>query len=193
MAQATTGGPSNSTSLPHQDSTNPTTTTTTTTAITNGDAAAPFYFSSSSSSSSIPLALQPGTFQSLLPMIDDIFNTLYQQTISGEKVSTALAAEQVAPKAKQLAQALETMKIAAMDLPGGHLSTEEIRKLSDLLDEQGEQRRQILRAFEERSMPLIDQLGAQTETEIENDMAVDVDASVDGEMGSGVVPSPAGR
>ncbi|WVQ97007.1 hypothetical protein IAU59_004117 [Kwoniella sp. CBS 9459] len=123
---------------------------------------------------STPLALQPGTFQSLVPMIDDIFNTLYQQSIGGEKVSTALAAEQVAPKAKQLAQALETMKAAAMDLPGGNLSTEEVRKLTEMLDEQGEQRRQILRAFEGRSMPLIDRLGAQED-----------DGTLDGEIRSG--------
>ncbi|OCF43226.1 hypothetical protein I317_02934 [Kwoniella heveanensis CBS 569] len=55
-------------------------------------------YNTASGGPSQPLALQPGTFQSLIPMVDDIFSTLYQQSISGEKVSTALAAEQVAPK-----------------------------------------------------------------------------------------------
>lgn len=50
----------------------------------------------SNSSSQDPL--RPGTYQSLLPIVDEILSILHAQTVSPEKLSPAQASEQVAPK-----------------------------------------------------------------------------------------------
>ncbi|WVQ85523.1 hypothetical protein IAT38_007689 [Cryptococcus sp. DSM 104549] len=107
-------------------------------------------------SSSEPL--RPGTYRSLLPIVDEILSILHAQTVTPERVSPAQASEQVAPKAKELSSALEGMKTASMDLPGGHLSTDEIEGLIGVLDEEGEKRRRVLRAFESLEMPSVDSL-----------------------------------
>ncbi|WWD05451.1 hypothetical protein V865_003528 [Kwoniella europaea PYCC6329] len=114
---------------------------------------------SSSSSRSIPDdPLKPGTFQSLLPLIDDILGILHSQATGEERLTTAQASEGVAIKAKQLASAIEMMKLASINLPGGHLSIEELKVISERLDEESEKRLQILNAFKDRQMPLIDSL-----------------------------------
>ncbi|KIR30597.1 hypothetical protein I307_03708 [Cryptococcus deuterogattii 99/473] len=109
--------------------------------------------------------LRPGTYQSLLPFVDEILSILHAQTVSPEKISSAQASEQVAPKAKELAQVLESMKLSALSLPGAHLSIEEINNLTDVLEKEGEKRRQILRTFELLDLPLVDDFslpGAET-------------------------------
>ncbi|OWZ79478.1 hypothetical protein C365_01739 [Cryptococcus neoformans Bt85] len=117
----------------------------------------------SNSSSQDPL--RPGTYQSLLPIVDEILSILHAQTVSPEKLSPAQASEQVAPKAKALAQVLESMKLSAMSLPGAHLSIEEINSLTGILEKEGEERRQILRTFELLDLPIVDDFslpGAET-------------------------------
>ncbi|WVO19602.1 uncharacterized protein IAS62_000891 [Cryptococcus decagattii] len=109
--------------------------------------------------------LRPGTYQSLLPFVDDILSLLHAQTVSPEKISSAQASEQVAPKAKELAQVLESMKLSALSLPGAHLSIKEINNLTDVLEKEGEKRRQILRTFELLDLPVVDDFslpGAET-------------------------------
>ncbi|KAE8540222.1 hypothetical protein D1P53_004161 [Cryptococcus gattii VGV] len=87
--------------------------------------------------------LRPGTYQSLLPFVDEILSILHAQTVSPEKISSAQASEQVAPKAKELAHVLESMKLSALSLPGAHLSIEEINNLTDILEKEGEKRRSV--------------------------------------------------
>ncbi|WWC88157.1 uncharacterized protein L201_003062 [Kwoniella dendrophila CBS 6074] len=119
------------------------------------------------SSSSSPISndpLQPGTFQSLLPLLDDIIGILYSQLTDSERLNTVQASEGVAIKAKELASAIESMKLASLNLPGGHLSIDELKNLSDKLDEESEKRLKILSAFEGRQMPLVDQLGKKNDT-----------------------------
>nr|XP_019007656.1 uncharacterized protein I206_07671 [Kwoniella pini CBS 10737]OCF46437.1 hypothetical protein I206_07671 [Kwoniella pini CBS 10737] len=83
--------------------------------------------------------IKPGTFQSILPILDDLLGILYTQATS-EGGNKAQAGESVAAKAKELATTLENMKLASMELPGGNLSINEIRKLSEKLDEEAEKR-----------------------------------------------------
>ncbi|KAK8865632.1 hypothetical protein IAR55_000777 [Kwoniella newhampshirensis] len=117
--------------------------------------------------------LQPGSFRSLLPTLNDILAILNDQGDSAEKILPAQASEQVAPKARELTKAIEEMKSAAMGIPGGHLSTEEVRRLKGILEEEGEKRRRTLRAFEEMDMPVLEELGQRSTT-------VGVDGDVDG-------------
>ncbi|WVW80428.1 hypothetical protein I302_102410 [Kwoniella bestiolae CBS 10118] len=84
--------------------------------------------------------LKPGTFQSVLPLLDDILGILHSQATGEEKLSTAQASEGVAAKAKELASAIETMKLASINLPGGHLSIDELKSISERLDEESEKR-----------------------------------------------------
>lgn len=44
-------------------------------------------------------------------------------------------------QARELHSAMEGMRSAAMNLPGGHLSVEEIRRLESLLEAEGDKRR----------------------------------------------------
>ncbi|KAK6907624.1 hypothetical protein L486_05543 [Kwoniella mangroviensis CBS 10435] len=95
---------------------------------------------SSSSRSTPDDPLKPGTFRSLLPLIDDILCILHSQATGEERLTTAQASEGVAVKAKELASAIETMKIASINLPGGHLSIDELKVISERLDEESEKR-----------------------------------------------------
>ncbi|WVO13088.1 hypothetical protein L204_100699 [Cryptococcus depauperatus] len=100
-----------------------------------------------------------GAFKCLLPMVDEILGLLHSQTTSSNQISPAQTSEHVAPKAKELAQALEGMKEAVMSLPGGHLATEEINEMIDILDEEGDKRRRVLRRLESLNMPLVEEMG----------------------------------
>ncbi|WWC60577.1 uncharacterized protein I303_103151 [Kwoniella dejecticola CBS 10117] len=120
---------------------------------------------SASTSTSTPIAntptIQPGTFQSILPLVDDLLGIIHGQATS-EGGNRAQAGESVALKAKELATTLGGMKVASMELPGGQLSIDEIRRLSVRLDEEADKRIRILEAFEQRHMPLIEQLSSST-------------------------------
>ncbi|WWD18185.1 hypothetical protein CI109_102634 [Kwoniella shandongensis] len=132
------------------------------------------------SQSTNPDPLQPGTFRSLLPTLDDILAILKEHGDSADRISPAQASEQVAPKARELAKAIEEMKVAAMSIPGGHLSTEEVKRLRGVLEEEGEKRRRILRAFGERDMPIVQEMGQRGTT-----------SGIDGEMdGTSALPTP---
>ncbi|TYJ55753.1 hypothetical protein B9479_003529 [Cryptococcus floricola] len=116
-------------------------------------------------------SLAPGTYRSLLPIVDEILAILHAQTVSPERISPAQSSDQVAPKAKELSQALEGMKMSALSLPGGNLSTEDIGKLLDVLESEGDKRRRILSSFETLSLPTVEELasaGPETKTEGES-------------------------
>ncbi|WVR05599.1 hypothetical protein IAU60_002618 [Kwoniella sp. DSM 27419] len=131
----------------------------------------------STPSAPLPNPLEPGTFRSILPLVNDILATLYAQSASAERITPAQAGEQVAGKAKELAQALEGMKTAALQLPGGHITTEQVRKLQQVMTEEGDKRRRILETFDQHGMPSTDRLCRQHMT--------------DGDAAAGsVMPSP---
>ncbi|WVQ71290.1 hypothetical protein IAR50_000817 [Cryptococcus sp. DSM 104548] len=105
-------------------------------------------------------SLEPGTYRSLLPIVDEILAILHAQTVSPERISPAQSSDQVAPKAKELSQALEGMKMSALSLPGGNLSTEDIGKLLDVLETEGDKRRRILSRFETLSLPMVEEMAS---------------------------------
>ncbi|RSH92762.1 hypothetical protein EHS25_008208 [Saitozyma podzolica] len=113
---------------------------------------------SSSTPSSHP-QLAPGTFRPILPLLDEILSVLQGQATSEKPVGGIEAGESVAKKARELHSAMEGMRSAAMNLPGGHLSVEEIRRLESLLEAEGDKRRAVLRAFAEADMPATEALG----------------------------------
>lgn len=98
----------------------------------------------------------PGTFQSIVPVVDEILAVLVNHANSDRAVSNVEASDAVAVKvserccnsvfallcvhgltfgqARELHNMMEGMKRAAMDLPGGHLRTDQLERLSEVLD-----------------------------------------------------------
>ncbi|KAK4684714.1 hypothetical protein P7C73_g5454, partial [Tremellales sp. Uapishka_1] len=103
----------------------------------------------------------PGTFASLQPTLDALLEIIHAQSVSPKGASQSEAAEAVAAKAKEMNGLLVEMKKAAMNLPGGHLSTDQIDHLSAVLEDEAERRRVILRTFAQSSMPTAETLAAQ--------------------------------
>ena len=103
--------------------------------------------------------LAPGTFRSLLPLLDELLVLIQSHATSVNPPSSVEASEAVAakvskhfgvpacaradriPKARELNAALETMRTAALDLPGGHHSTGQIESLTAMLGVEAERRR----------------------------------------------------
>ncbi|ORY28605.1 hypothetical protein BCR39DRAFT_534330 [Naematelia encephala] len=109
--------------------------------------------------------VRPGTFKSLLPMVDELLQTISRHGTSTGPPTTVEASESVANKARELKAALTEMQDAALDLPGGHLSTEDIEELSEMLEEEAEKRRANLRAFGQADMPTTEALASKSEIE----------------------------
>lgn len=111
----------------------------------------------------VPDPLAPGTFRSLLPTLDDLLTIIRSQSTSANPPSPVEASEAVAAKvspsstllgtrractnadnivqARELDTSLESMRTAALNLPGGHLSTARLQELSEMLEDEAENRR----------------------------------------------------
>ena len=95
------------------------------------------------------------SFRSILPTLNAILATLLEQSTSDHPPGSLEASSQVAdkvglgqtavfsahPQARELAGALEEMRKAAMELPGGGMSLEHIRRVAEALDREADHRR----------------------------------------------------